>query len=214
VKTSLLFITVLACATSAYAVSKPTTKPSTPTPPSCRVGLPPGKYSETSLYTLDSTWTTDAEREVKLDVLRGYPQVVAMFFTNCQHSCPLIVADMKGIEKALPRGVRGKVDFLLVSIDPSRDTPEVLRAYREKHQLSLEHWTLLRGSADAVKQLAEKLGFRYYPGSERQFGHTLVISILNQNGEVVFQQGGVGALPDGAVDTLVRLLHRNTKTKR
>ncbi|MDR3405974.1 MAG: SCO family protein [Chthoniobacter sp.] len=213
-KTSLLLTAVLACATTAYAVSTPTTKPSTPTPPSCRVGLPPGKYSETSLYTLDSTWTTDAGREVKLDVLRGYPQVVAMFFTNCQHSCPFIVADMKGIEKALPRGVRGKVDFLLVSIDPSRDTPEVLRAYREKHNLGMEHWTLLRGSADAVKQLAEKLGFQYYPGSERQFGHTLVISVLNQSGEIVFQQAGIGALPDGAVDTLVRLLKQSPKGKR
>lgn len=214
VKTSFLLTAFLAGIASVHAVATTTAKPSTPPPPSCRVGLPPGKYSETSLYTLDSTWTTDAGREVKLNVLRGYPQVVAMFFTNCQHSCPLIVADMKSIEKALPRGVRSKVDFLLVSIDPNRDTPEVLRAFREKHRLGTEHWTLLRGSADAVKSLAEKLGFQYYPGSEKQFGHTLVISILNQNGEIVFQQGGVGALPDGAVDTLVRLLRTNTKGKR
>jgi len=214
VKTFPLLAAIFACITTSHAVGTATTKPSTPAPPSCRVGLPPGKYSETSLYTLGSTWTTDAGREVKLEVLRGYPQVIAMFFTNCQHSCPLIVADMKGIEKALPRGIRGKVDFLLVSIDPTRDTPEGLRAFREKHRLSTEHWTLLRGSADAVKQLAEKLGFQYYPGSEKQFGHTLVISILNQNGEIVFQQAGVGALPDGAVDTLARLLKKNTKAKR
>lgn len=209
---SLLLATLLACATTGFAVG--TNKPSTPTPPTCRTGLPLLKYSETSLYKLDSTWTTDAGREVKLEVLRGYPQVVALFFTNCQHSCPLIVADMKRIEKALPRRIRGKVDFLLVSIDPARDTVEVLKTYREKHQLGNEHWTLLRGSPDAVKQLAEKLGFQYYPGSEKQFGHTLVISILNQNGEIVFQQAGVDALPDGAVDTLARLIKSSPKAKK
>jgi protein SCO1/2 len=171
------------------------------------------KYSETSLYTLGSTWTTDDGREVKLEVLRGYPQVVAMFFTNCQHSCPLIVADMKRIEKALPRSIRGRVDFLLVSIDPARDNTEALKAFREKHHLGNQHWTLLRGSPEAVKQLADKLGFQYYPGSEKQFGHTLVISILNQNGEIVFQQGGVDALPDGAVDILTKLIKSSANAK-
>ena len=209
---SLLLVALLACVTTGFAVG--TAKPSTPTPPTCRTGLPILKYSETSLYKLDSSWTTDTGREVKLDVLRGYPQVVAMFFTNCQHSCPLIVADMKRIEKALPRNIRSKVDFLLVSIDPARDTTEALKAYRQKHQLGDEHWTLLRGSPEAVKQLAEKIGFQYYPGSEKQFGHTLVISILNQNGEIIFQQAGVDALPDGAVDTLVRLTKATPKAKR
>ena len=208
-KTPLLFALVLACAASAHAVDVP--EQSTPKPPCCREGLPLGKYSEASLYKLNATWTSDVGREVKLDVLRGHPQVLALFFTNCEHSCPLIVEDMKNIEKALPREVRSMVDFLLVSIDPERDTPEVLRAYRAKHQLGTEHWTLLRGNADAVKQLAEMVGFQYYPGSERNFGHTVVITILDRNGEIVFQQAGVGALPNGAVETLIRLTQKGTK---
>lgn len=208
-RTSLLFAVALACTSGAFAIgTTPTASPtplSTPTPPCCRVGLPPGKYSEKSLYSLNSIWTSDVGRRVKLEVLRGHPQVMAMFFTNCEHSCPLIVADMKAIEQALPRGVRAKVDFLLVSIDPNRDTPEALQTYRAKHQLGTEHWTLLTGSADAVKELADMVGFQYYPGSERQYAHTVVISILNGRGEIVFQQGGVGSSTDGAVATLKHL---------
>jgi protein SCO1/2 len=121
---------------------------------------------------------------------------------------------LKAIEKALPRSLRGKVDFLLVSIDPDRDTPEVLHAYRARHQLTTEHWTLLTGPAAAVKQLADMVGFQYYPGSQRQYAHSLLVTILDQNGEIVFQQAGVGASLDGAIGTLKKLATSTTETPR
>jgi len=208
-KTPLFLFLALAwtAASSAIEVKEPTA----PKPPCCREGLPLGKRSEAPIYKLDDIWTSDVGREVKLEVLRGHPQVLALFFTSCEHSCPLIVNDMKAIEKALPRGLRPKVDFLLVSIDPERDTPEVLHAYRAKHQLGIEHWTLLRGSPASVKRLADIVGFQYYPGSQKQYAHSLVITILDGNGEIVFQQAGIGALPDGAVDTLLRLSRKGAK---
>ena len=177
-----------------------------PEPPCCREGLPPGKFSEKSLYTLGSTWTADVGKEVKLDALRGRPQVMALIFTNCQHSCPLMVADMKAIEAALPVNVRDKVDFLLVSIDPERDTPEVLRAFREKHGLPVEHWSLLRGKIEDVQKLAELVGFRFHPGSNLQFAHSLLITVLNPEGEIVYQQSGTGNTRDDATAALLRMI--------
>lgn len=177
----------------------------TPKPPCCREGLPPGEYSDQSLYTLGATWTSDVGREVKLEMLHGRPQVIALFFTNCEHSCPPIVADLKTIDKALPRNIRGKVDFLLVSIDPERDTPEALRAFRAKHELPTDRWTLLRGSPEATRELATLIGFNYRPGSLTQFAHSLLISIANASGEIVFQQAGIGRPPNDAVETLIKL---------
>lgn len=201
-KTTLASIFALVCAPWAFGASEP--KSSAPKPPCCREGLPPAKHSEKSLYSLNSVWTSDVGREVKLEVLRGRPQVIALFFTNCEHSCPLIVADMKAIDKALPRGVREKVDFLLVSIDPERDTPEVLRAFRAKHELPTERWTLLRGSTEATRELATMIGFNYQPGSPTQYAHSLLISILDESGVIVFQQVGLGRGPKEAVEALVK----------
>ena len=208
-KTLLTIPLVLACAMAAFAVTE--SNVSAPKPPCCREGLPPGKYSEKSLYQLDATWTSDVDRKVKLEVLRGRPQVIALFFTNCEHSCPLIVADMKAIDKALPGTVRGKVDFLLVSIDPERDTPEALRAFRAKHELPTERWTLLRGSPEATRELAAMVGFNYQPGSPTQYAHSLLISIANASGEIVFQQAGVGRPADDAVVALLRLAQAKRK---
>ena len=197
----------------ALAVVDPT-PPGPPQPPCCKEGLPPAKFSEKSIYSLDETWTADVGREVKLDALRGRPQVMAMFFTSCEYSCPLIVKDMKDIQRSLPAGVREKVDFLLVSIDPARDTPEALRAYRAKHDLGVQHWSLLRGEPKSVKALAEMLGFRYAPGTNLQYAHSLLITILNQSGEIVFQEAGVGNSQEGAVAVLQRLVGAASKEKR
>jgi len=198
-----LGVLALSCATSLLAETKAKTE--TPKPPCCREGLPPGKYSAESIYKLDATWTSDVGREIKLEVLRGRPQVIALFFTSCQHSCPLIVADMKAIDKALPRSLREKVDFLLVSIDPTRDTPEALHAFRLKHELPTERWTLLLGSPEATKALADLIGFNYLPGSPTQFAHSLLISIANPGGVIVFQRAGTGRAPDDAVEALIDL---------
>ena len=139
-------------------------------------------------------------------MLRGRPQVIALFFTNCEHSCPLIVANMKAIDQALPRSARDKVDFLLVSIDPERDTPEALRAFRAKHELPTERWTLLRGGAEATRELAEMVGFNYQPGSPTQYAHSLLVSIRDESGVIVFQQAGLGRPTDEPVATLLRLI--------
>ena len=51
-------------------------------PPCCRPIAAQTNYTDKSLFLLNSTWTSDAGRKVKLGVLRGRPQVVAMFFAS------------------------------------------------------------------------------------------------------------------------------------
>lgn len=188
-------------AASAFAAEK-LPPAETVKPPCCRA-LPPGKpMTDKSLYQLDSRWTSDVAREVKLGVLRGRPQVVAMFFAQCEYACPIIVENMRSIESALPPTLRDRVDFLLVSFDTERDTPEVLRAFREKKKLTPAHWTLLRGGADDVRELAALLGINFQRDARGQFSHSNVITVLNPEGEVAFQQVG---LNKDAVETIAAI---------
>ena len=160
-------------------------------PPCCRVALDLGKPTDQSLYLLDSTWTSDVGRQIKLGALRGRPQIVAMFFTHCEYACPILIGELKAIEGKLPPEVLGKVDFLLVSIDAKRDTPAELAAFREKRQLARERWTLLRGGADDVRELAALLGVNYAEDARGQFAHTNLITLLNADGEIAFQHAGL-----------------------
>ncbi len=160
-------------------------------PSCCEKAEPPAAFTDKSLYQLDSLWTTDDNGQIKLSDLSGRPQVVAMFFANCQIACPIIVNDMKRIEAALPADVRAHVGFTLVSFDGKRDTPAALADYRRARNLPAERWTLLRGRPDDVLELAALLGIKYKEDARGQFAHSNVITILNSQGEIVQQRIGL-----------------------
>jgi protein SCO1/2 len=196
-KLSLLMLT-LSVATALGATNETTEI----LPPCCRPLIAQTNYTDKSLFQLDSVWTSDAGRRVKLGVLRGRPQVVAMFFASCQFTCPLTVSDMKRIEAALPENLRTNTDFLLVSFDTERDTPTALKAHRAKRELSNQNWTLLHGEPDDVRELAALLGVIYRKDANGDFAHSNVITVLNAEGEIVYQQPGLNLPTDEIVAKL------------
>src|SRR5262245_37410978 len=63
-------------------------------------------FTDKSIYQLDSTWGTDKGTTMKLGMLEGRVQVIALFFARCQAACPVLVDDIKRIEAALPQNIR------------------------------------------------------------------------------------------------------------
>lgn len=175
---------------------------STNRPACCRELAVTNAPTDKSIYQLESRWTSDMGKTVPLAVLRGRPQILALFFSSCEFACPLIVHDMKRIQDALPEAMRGQVDFTLVSLDPERDTPEALAAYRTRQHLDPAHWTLLRGAAGDVRELAAVLGVTYRKDARGQFAHSNVLFVLNDEGEIVHRQIGLNVEPAESVNVL------------
>jgi len=144
-----------------------------------------------SLYQLDSVWTTQEGKPLRLAELRGRPRVLSMIFTRCPSACPTLVKEMQALERKLPEDVRERTGFVLVSIDPDHDTPQVLRDYAHKMGISTARWTLVRGSAEDVRELSATLGFSYGKGEGADIAHSKLITVLNSGGEIVHQQMGV-----------------------
>lgn len=152
------------------------------------IEMPAGTYTDASLYQVESSWTTQDGKIIKLGDLQGHFQIVAMTYTSCEFSCPLIVAAMKSMLKELPDL---HVKATLISIDPARDTPEVMKAFATKTNLSPKQWTLLRGSPDDIMEMAALLGVRYKKMEDGEFSHANIITILNPAGEILHQQPGL-----------------------
>ncbi len=76
--------------------------------------------------------------------LEGKVWIASFFFTSCPSVCPELTRKMKELEER----VRGNDDIRLVSfsVDPDTDTPEKLRAYREKFGIDTDQWVFLTGT--------------------------------------------------------------------
>ena len=157
--------------------------------------------SARSIYQLDASWTNDAAATVKLAALRGKPVVLAMFFAQCEYACPVLVNDIKRLLATMPETARAGVQVVLVSFDTARDTPEALKAFRERMTLDAQ-WTLLRGQPTDVQELAMLLGVKFKQDARGQFAHSNLFTLLNPEGEIMHQQVGLM----GDVSTSAKLL--------
>jgi protein SCO1/2 len=199
----------LICMTSCWISSAAEAQTaSSPQKPACCTSntLSSSTFSETSLYQLDSIWTSADERKLKLSEIKGKVQILTMFFARCEFACPILVHDMKRIEAALPPSLRTNVSFVLVSFDTERDTPDALRTFRTRMQLDADRWTLLRGSADDVLELAALLGVKFRKDSRGQFAHSNVITVLNSGGEIAYQQIGLNTEVEPTVAAISKIV--------
>lgn len=211
-----LFLSFAAMFTMAAAVfaAPPATKTEPPPPccvvpetkvmPCCVEEKNVAPLGARSLYQLDATWTNDAGAPVRLASLRGKPVLLAMIFTHCEYACPILVQDIQRLRAAVPESVREKAQVVLVSFDTERDTPEALKAFRERAGLDA-HWTLLRGDQDAVQELAMLLGVKFKRDARGQFAHSNVITTLNAGGEIVHQHAGLNGDVSAAARALIAL---------
>lgn len=159
-----------------------------------------------SIYNLGNHWLTQENMEISLDYLRGKVVVMAMFYSSCDYSCPRILADMKRIESLVGEDTQGQVAFVLVSIDPKRDTPQKLKAFAVENSLDSKHWYLLHGAESGIIELAALLGVKYKSVSETDFAHSNLVTVLNKEGEIAHQQEGLGvkhAETSAAVNKLI-----------
>jgi len=157
----------------------------------------PGRISgalplgERSIYALGSRWTTDEGRTLALASLAGRVQLLAMMFTSCPSVCPTFVRELVALDRGLPEKLRARTHYTLVSIDPERDTPAVLERYRARMGLTRDRWTLLRGDASDVRELAQVVGVAYAKTEGSDIAHTRLVTVLDGRGDVVHQQAGV-----------------------
>jgi len=127
-------------------------------------------------------------QDVMLSQFSGQKVVLALFFSSCQYACPLILAEMKKIEKGLNPSKVKNIHWVMVSIDPETDTPQVLADFAK--QKKIEHYQLLTGRSKDIRKLSALLETSYRKAGIKNFDHAILISLLDEKGILVHQQFG------------------------
>lgn len=151
----------------------------------------PAALPETSVYNLSEPWHDQNNRETKLKLLRGKPQVVALIYSSCKGACPRIIGDMQAVEATVDKAMPNAAGYLLVTMDPEADSPARLKEMASDLKLGPE-WKLLNGSSDQVQELAATLGVRFRKISDTDFAHSNTITVLDSDGNIVYQKESLG----------------------
>ena len=157
-----------------------------------------------SIYQLPLVLTDQHGKRWDWGSKRGQPQVVAMFYTSCQFTCPLIVDSGKAIERALGPAERQRLGLLLISIDPRRDTPGALMHVVRERGLDSTHWSLASPDPRSVRAAAGVLGVRYRQLANGDFNHTSGLLLLDRDGRIVARTDHVGSVADPVFVDAVR----------
>ena len=144
-----------------------------------------------SVFQLEGAWSDQEGQGFTLSQLRGKPTVVVMFYGTCLHVCPILVRDAQRVEEALTPDERAKLQVLLVTVDPARDSAEQLKMYAADKKLDLARWHLLRGDEGQTRELAAVLGVKYRLHPNGDISHSNLVTLLNAEGEVVHQTEGL-----------------------
>jgi len=157
----------------------------------CKIQESAGVHSENSIYQLSSTWKDQNGNSIQLKKFQGKKVVLAMIYSSCPTACPVIVNNMQKLEASIPKKDLAYYHFILVSIDPDRDTPQRLMQFASGKSLNMTTWTLLTGSKDDVAELAELIGFKYKKNSQGNFIHSNLITFLDKYGVIMDQSEGL-----------------------
>jgi cytochrome oxidase Cu insertion factor (SCO1/SenC/PrrC family) len=108
--------------------------------------------------TLASVSMTDqAGTALSFAEFRGKTVVFSLFFTSCSTICPREARALAEVQRRLPAGLKKRVHFVSLSVDPENDTPEAMRKFALENGADLGSWSFVRASATATRALAREL---------------------------------------------------------
>lgn len=143
-------------------------------------------------------------QEITEAAFRGSPSAVFFGFTHCPEVCPTTLFELDGWLKTLGEEA-SDINAFLVTVDPERDTPEVLGNYVGNVS---DRITAITGDPDKVHAMIRSFGIYWkkveLEGQDYTMDHTASILLLDRTGDlfgtIAYQEN-----PDTAMAKLKRL---------
>ncbi|MEP3280187.1 MAG: SCO family protein [Stappiaceae bacterium] len=139
--------------------------------------------------------------------LLGKPSAIFFGYTHCPDVCPTTLAELQGwIEDLGPDA--DKLNYVFVSVDPERDTPEIMNSYVHAFD---DRIIALTGSTDQVSKMVK--AYRVYArkvenGDDNYtMDHSAGVYLMDENNQFVGMIAYAEA-PENAVEKLKNLTKR------
>lgn len=131
------------------------------------------------------------------DDFQGAPLVMGFIYTHCPDICSFITANVGNVYQELSNP--GNTQFALVTFDPERDTPEVLKEYARAFDMDKPPFQFLTGDPITINRLMERVSVRTQESYSRELesgdrmyfiNHSDKILLIDQRSRLIFDYGG------------------------
>ena len=135
--------------------------------------------------------------------LKGKWQLIFFGYTHCPDACPTALNEIALALDQLGEK-RSDIAVVFITVDPERDTPEVMKSYVQSFDAPI---IALTGSADAVAQAAKAYRVYYakHPRGDGDYDmdHSAVIYVMNPEGRFT-----ATFTPDSTADAIAQRLQK------
>jgi protein SCO1 len=144
--------------------------------------------------------------QISLANLRGKVVAVTFIFTLCTATCPVLTPMMTLVHDQLGPDFGSKVVFASITVDPERDTPEMLKLYAQMYGVDVVGWSFLTGPSSVIQDLTRRYGVFASKNADGDIEHSFLTSIVDRRGILRVQYLGVRFDPEEFRRDLVSLL--------
>lgn len=94
------------------------------------------------------------------DLIKNKTVLINFTYTECNGICPGMTANLRRVYKEFGERMNKDIFMYSISLQPEKDTPTALKAYRQLHKIK-PGWTFLTGTKANIELLREHLGFKF-----------------------------------------------------
>jgi protein SCO1/2 len=144
----------------------------------------------------DFVLTSQDGAPVSLGDFRGKVVAVTFMFASCTDTCPLLTDKMARIQDELGADFGARIAFVSITVDPERDTLEVLKRYAEAFGANPAGWAFLTGTPAAIRDVTRRYGIFVARSENGNVDHTFLTSLVDPRGAIRVQYLGVRFDPE------------------
>jgi protein SCO1/2 len=170
-------------------------------PPGEAAEIDPAKIVPAGSLFPDFRLVDQDGRPVTRERFRGAPVVVSFVYTRCPltWACPATIGKLARVAALSPAP-----RFLLVTVDPKNDTPEVLRDYSRQVDRTSGRWTFATGDPGEIAAVAQHAG-AFFERDGSEITHSLLVLAIGPDGVVLGRHEGRDWKPEDVIADLAKL---------
>lgn len=146
------------------------------------------------------------------DDFEGAPVVMGFIYTNCPDICSFITANIRNVYRQMENP--GDMQFVLVTFDPRRDTPEVLKKYAQSFEMDHEPFQFLTADSTTIASFMDRMRVRTQESYSKELengnrmyflNHSDKILLIDEDSRLIFDYGGSMTSPQLIIEDIEKL---------